>query len=301
MSVLSTTLEEFLAGGGSSSPATDRLQRLGFVLSAGGILLATGLGALGGPLDAEDRNLLRRIGLLGGLVAAFGAIVEVIGWANRVDIGWLDALRGDQGTTPMMRLIAALLIVVGLAEAATDDAPRPPASVFAVAGIVVGLLSFAFDGHTTTKGPRVVHAVVDSAHVSAAGVWFGGVVGLTALAMRLPLSGTRALILHRFATVAIVALVGVSLAGLAMATLILDRPGDLTTTGWGRLLVLKMSLVLACAAVGTYHHLGIARRIAAGDHESAARGRVRVTLVVESVLMVAVVVVTSRLGATSPT
>lgn len=301
MSVLATTLEEFLAGAGTSAPATDRMQRVAFILAAGGILLATGVSALGGPLDLDDRHLLRRIGLLGGLIAAVGAIVEVIAWANRVDIGWLDALRSDQGTAPMMRLLGAALIVAGLSEAATDADRRPPAAVFATVGVVVGLLSFAFDGHTTTKGPRVIHAVVDSAHVSAAGVWLGGVVGLAALAIARPLGGTRALILHRFAAVAVVALVVVALAGLAMATFILDHPRDLTTTGWGRLLVLKMTIVLACAAVGTYHHIGIARRIAAGDHEAASRRRVRVTLVVESALLLAVVVVTARLVATSPT
>jgi putative copper export protein len=295
-----TTLEEFLAGSDTSSP-TDRVQRIGLILAAGGVLLATGLGTLVGPLDDDDRSLLRRIGLLGGLVTCFGSIVELIARANRVEVSWLDALRSDQGTAPMMRFLAGALIVAGLSDSTHEDDERPAVSLFATVGVMVGLLSFAFDGHTTSEGPRVIHALVDIVHVTAAGVWFGGVVGLAALAIRAPLGGPRSLVLHRFATTAMLAVVVVSAAGVAMAVLILDAPGDLTSTGWGKLLVVKVAIVLACVALGVYHHFGVARRLANGDESAAARGRARFTLLLEAVLLAAVIVVTAWLVATSPT
>ena len=285
-SVVATTLEEFLDRSGGDHSA-ERIQRIGLAMGAGGILLATGVIALVVlvPLDRGDRDVLVQAVVLGGIIASFGAIVEVFGIANLLELGWWDAFRDESGAAPMMRLLGALLIVLGVIAS-----QRVP--LFAIGGVAVGLLSFAFDGHTNSEGPRVVHALVDLAHVGAAGVWFGGVVALAILARRGSLVGDRAVLGLRFASLATAALVVVTLAGIVMAAFILDDIGDLWGTTWGRMLLLKTVLVAAVAALGGYHHLAIT------DH--GGRRRIAGTLVAEAALFVTVIAVTAVLVTSSP-
>ena len=301
--VASTTLEEFLDRSGADGVAV-RLQRIGIGMSAAGILLATGVIALVvlARVGRADRDVLVRVVILGGLVAAFGSVIQVVGIADAIEVGWWDAFSDESGTGPMMRLLGSLLVVFGLAdqligdEAESGPVSLPAVPVFALGGVSVGLLSFAFDGHTNSEGPRAVHALVDLVHVTAAGIWFGGVIALAVLAVRAPLTGERRAIVVRFASIAAGALVLVAAAGIAMAAFILDGFGDLTGTTWGRLLIAKTVLVAMAGALGTFHHFSIARPAAAA-HAGRA---VTTTLVIEAMLFIAVIGITAVLVTTSP-
>lgn len=300
--VASTTLEEFLDRSGGDQ-AAERLQQIGIGMSAAGILLATGVIALVivARVGRADRDVLIRVVVLGGIVATFGSVIEVVGIADALEVGWWEAFSDESGTAPMMRLLGSLLIVFGLADQLIGDEADPgegwSVPVFAVGGVSVGLLSFSFDGHTNSEGPRAVHALVDLVHVTAAGIWFGGVVALAVLATRAPLTGERRAIVVRFASMAAGALVLVAGAGIAMAAFILDGFDDLTVTTWGRLLITKTVLVAVVAAVGTHHHFSIARPASAA-HAGRA---VTTTLVIEALLFVAVIGITAVLVTTSPT
>jgi copper transport protein len=300
----STTLEEFLDRSDGNATA-ERLQRIGLGMGAVGILLATGVIALVllAGLGRTDRDVLFRVVVLGGLVAAFGSVIEVVGIADALEVGWWDAFRDDSGAAPMMRLLGSLLVVFGLVDQLIGDeaAPEPTARgsipLFALGGVVVGLLSFAFDGHSNSEGPRVVHALVDQVHVAAAGIWFGGVVALVVLAARGSVASIAG-VAQRFASLAAGALVAVTAAGIAMAVFILDDVDDVTGTTWGRLLIAKTVLVAVIAAIGTYHHVTIARP---GSPPRDGGDRVVVTtLAVEAVLFVAVLAITAVLVTTSP-
>lgn len=304
--VASTTLEEFLERSGVDETA-ERIQRIGLAMGAAGLLLATGVIvlALTTPVDRTDRDSLVRVAVIGGLVATFGAVIEVLGIADSIEVGWWAAFRDESGAAPMMRLLGALLIVFGLVDqlSAHEADPRamavPSVPVFALGGIMVGLLSFAFDGHTNSEGPRVIHALVDLVHVTAGGVWFGGAVGLAVLAARGALTGERRVVVQRFASMAAGALVAVTAAGIAMAALILDGFDEVTGTTWGRLLIAKTVLVAVTALLGAFHHFTIARPTSTsetGDHDRAATA----TLIAEAVLFVVVIAITAVLVTTSP-
>jgi putative copper export protein len=64
------------------------------------------------------------------------------------------------------------------------------------------------------------------------------------------------------------------------------------------LLVAKVALVVLSAAIGAYHHFGLVPRVVAG--ETAATRWSPVTLVAESMLLVAVLAVTTWLVTTAP-
>ena len=183
-----------------------------------------------------------------------------------------------------------------------DNAWHIAKSPVAFAGAALMVLSYVFDGHTVSEGPRLLHAVANSVHVVTAATWAGGVVMLALVIARRHRrnADTRALQLAvRFSVVATVALVGAAIAGAALSIVILDSVSEIWTTSWGQLLILKTVLVGVAAAGGGYNHRIVipALERAPDDVETAHRFRSIVTL--EAVALVAVTIVTALLIAAS--
>jgi copper transport protein len=103
----------------------------------------------------------------------------------------------------------------------------------------------------------------------------------------------------RFSTVATVALVAVVAAGALMAWMILDTPGDLVGTPWGRLLIAKTSLVGVVAAIGGYNHVRLRPALERHPDDPDLARRLRTAVSIESAVFVVVVVVTAFLVAAS--
>ena len=273
---------------------------------------------------SEIRLLLRVAGGAGVLVLV-GAGIEIAGTASLLDIGWAEAV--TETSAGMMRLLAGLLIALGLidhlipaqrlrsaaepqpdpaAEAQVDDSGEvvrwapSGASALGFCGALVGALSFGFDGHTVTEGPRVVHAVVNVVHVGAGSVWFGGVAGLAILAtIRRRTGPSVAPTIIRFSSVATVALVAVTVAGVLMSLMITDGFGDYTSTDWGRLLILKTAAVGAVVALGAYNHFVVVPKLELDPDASTMLRRARSTITVEAVMLLGVAVITVFLSVAS--
>lgn len=301
--VVSAPIDDFLAGAGSSSSTAERVEAIGLGLGLAGTVLAVGIivfaaFTLRGPVH-EARRLLWIAGAAGAAVT-IGAALEAAGTAAIVDRSWIDTLTDGESPSAMIRLGAGVLVVVGVAiELASvrgvraDEAVRwEPVSgdVFAIAGVVFCVLSFGFDGHTVTEGPRLVHVALDIVHVTAGGVWFGGVVALVVVARARRGRSSMAPLIIRFSSVATVALVAVAVAGAGMTWLIADGLGDLTGTPWGRRLLAKLALVGVAAAVGGYNHFVVVPKLRHGD--AAAEAIARTTLRTEAVVLGAAVVAT---------
>lgn len=316
----STPIDEFLAGAGASSGG-ERWETIGSGLGLAGALLAVGvlvvLAFVHRGRVSEIRTLLL-VAMSGGALLLVGGVVEIAGTAQVLGIGWLDALTDGSASSAMLRLLGGLLVLVGLGDETAlthpsgdgidplDDAPGEhrwvpgASSSFGLVGVVLGALSFAFDGHTVSEGPRVLHAGVNVVHVLSGGVWFGGIVAVVVVGLaRRRNAGSIGPLLVCFSSWATVALVAVAAAGVGMAAMILDDVGDLTSTDWGRRLLVKTSIVGAAGLFGAYHHFVVVPRLAAGD--SAIERSARLTVSVEAGLVALVVVLTTLLGHASIT
>jgi copper transport protein len=302
----STPLDDFLAG--SSGRSGENLRHIGLGAELFGSLLSVGVTVFLAAVHRGTRHEVRA--LLGlarwaGLVLMLGAGLELLGIADRFEVAWHDVLSLDLASAPMLRLMAGALIAFGLFERVDDDAQRwvaDPSSAFGIVGVLVGAASFAFDGHTLTEGPRALHAAVNVAHVLAAGVWAGGAAGLLVVLMsrrNRPQPGTAALVV-RFSAIATGALLVLAAAGVAMAAMILDQPGDLTGTVWGRRLIGKLVAVVTAAAIGAYNHFVVVPGLRAEPDRETLLGTVRATLATEAVVLAAVVVTTLLLVNGSP-
>ncbi len=270
----SSPIDDFLNESTSSTDTGELLQRIGLFGSLYGATLAAGLIVFLATAHRgrhhEVAVILRVIGGAGAVLLV-GAVIEVAGVATIGDIGWAAALTDSTGSAPMMRLLGGLLILLGLfdqtvpigprADGGVDDGTTPvrwvptSASAFGFVGAALGVVSFWFDGHTVSKGPRVVHSIVNLAHVSAGSIWFGGIVGLIIVGLlRRPTRVSTAPVIIRFSSIATVALIVVAVAGALMTLFVIDGFGDLTGTDWGRLLLLKTAAVGVAVAIGAYNH-----------------------------------------------
>lgn len=173
-------------------------------------------------------------------------------------------------------------------------------SAGAFAGAAAVLASFIFDGHTVSKGDRMLTSIVDIVHVAGAAVWAGGVIMLAAVLWRRHRRNhdLRALQLAvRFSVVASAALAAVGIAGLILAVIVLDSPADLWQTPWGRLLIAKTMLVAVAVAGGGYNHLVLIPQLDASPNDPRVSTEFRTAVTVEGAVLAAVIVITAFLVA----
>lgn len=169
-----------------------------------------------------------------------------------------------------------------------------------LAGVLLALLSYSFDGHTVTAGTHVLTAAVDMVHVAAGAVWAGGLAMLVYVIWSRHRRGDdpRALQLAvRFSVVAAVSLALAGIAGLGLAIVILDAPSELWATPWGRTLLAKAAIVAAAGTAGGYNHAVLIPRMM---ETGSAAADFRRAVTVEAVAVGLIVVLTAVLvGAAS--
>jgi copper transport protein len=301
---VATTLDDFLDRSGATN--AELVRDIGGGIATFGVLLAVGVLVFLGRVHRGTRDEVRALvttASFGGVAMLCGGMAELSGIQAAFGTGWGDVLSVDVSSAPMLRLLAGLLVVFGLADSTASIAEGDDAdglvrwssgveSSFGIVGVAVGVLSFSFDGHTVTQGPRLAHLTANVAHVAAGGTWFGGVVALIVVAvLRHRTRESFADHVVRYSSVATTALVVAAAAGVAMSLMIVDDPDQLTGTEWGRRLLVKLVAVVVAAAIGAYHHFVTVPRFAAGQPVTPrALIEVRTTLVIEALVLGFVVV-----------
>lgn len=171
-------------------------------------------------------------------------------------------------------------------------------STTAGAGLVLlsagcALLPPLLTAHAAHEAGRLLAIGGLVVHVAAASVWLGGLAALALHLRARPKVLARAL--PRWSRAALGCFVLVGLSGALTATLLLDRPGQLLATPYGRVLLLKVAVLVALGVLG---HLHRRRTVAA-----VASGRTRAFLVlaaVELVVMAAAAGLAVGLARTAP-
>jgi putative copper resistance protein D len=219
-----------------------------FAIAAGAAMLDLAVLPRDAPGLARTRRDLRRVSGLAAVVLLLGSALE-LAWRAHVMAGGgladgLDALPNVLGRTHFGRLWllrgAALGLLGGLSLVAWQ--PARPARVVVLA--VVGLTT-SLTGHAADRGDLSLAALLDWVHVVASGAWIGGLLGLAGLARRDPAWLDRlGEVPRRFSRLASVCLLGVFLSGSYAVWLHLPAASALWSTAWGRVLALKLVLVV---------------------------------------------------------
>ena len=166
------------------------------------------------------------------------------------------------------------------------------------------LLGMAFAGGLSLSGHSAADAgsswkseLADWAHLSAACLWIGGLVQLVVVVWPLMPEARRVAFLafSRLATVCVGVLL---LAGIYLSILRLPQLNDLWTTGYGRVLLVKIGLVSLALAWGGLHKLVAVPAVARGGER--ALPRLRGSLLGESMVGMAVLLAAAVLVDAKP-
>lgn len=194
------------------------------------------------------------------------------------------------------------VLAAAVAAPRATGSPRVSAGrIVALAGAAVAALSLVVTGHTRTTEPGWLVVTADAVHVAAGITWIGGLRGLTivlARASHIPASHT-ATVLARFSTAAAWTVAAVAATGLILAWRI---PGDirgLASTGYGQLLLIKVSLVLLVVLVAGWNRYVLLPRVLPSNDTSAV-GSLRSAIQGEAVVLGLVLLITGVLTSLSP-
>ena len=221
-----------------------------------------------------------------------GYVADIGDWANEArTVNWVTLGFATMG-------LAILLI----AARRTDSTTR---RVALANGAVLALGSISVIGHTRIVHPEWLIVASNVTHTIAGAVWLGGLVGLVT-AFRtarnendsdsVELAGAVA----RFSSVAAIALIGVLVSGTLSAGLILRSFSPLWSTNYGRLLIIKVTLVLIVIGIATWNRFRLVSTITRQPDEYSAWGLFRKLVFSELVLLILVVGVTGFLVNLSP-
>ena len=239
----------------------------GFALAAGSLVLSRleTSGAAGG------RRWVRA-----GLVAAIGG--AALAWTERVSAGSSD------GLLPATLTLALLLVAVSAHALVKDPAVPLLISLGAAAAWSARSHGASLEG--------AFGAAVDFVHLSAGGIWAGALVIVTVHLWRTRGGGSSAPIVAGYARLALALVVLLAVAGIASASLLVPTWGDLWSTGYGRLLLVKTALFFLAVALAAASRLSWLRR-----------GRMRVlrlSISTEAAVVIAVLVVAGLLANVPP-
>jgi copper transport protein len=152
---------------------------------------------------------------------------------------------------------AALCVLVAVAfmtwsaerEAAPSAGRRGPLAAMALFGLAA-LTLLASQGHASQAPLAPLSVAADAVHLAGAAIWVGGLPCLIAVLFRasreLPDAGraVASATLKRFSRIALWSVAVIAVTGLARAAGELSAPAQLWSTGYGRDLMLKASLLL---------------------------------------------------------
>jgi copper transport protein len=156
----------------------------------------------------------------------------------------------------------------------------------------------SLSGHSAADaGSSWKSELADWAHLSAASLWIGGLIQLVAVVWPLMPDARRAAFLgfSRLATVCIAVLLA---AGIYLAILRLPQLHDLWTTGYGKVLLVKIGLVALALAWGGLHKVLAVPAVARG--ETGLLPRLRGSLLGESMVGMAVLLAAAVLVDAKP-
>ena len=246
---------------------------------------------------APSARMAARAGLWGAVLILAAAPLRALNQVRTlVEPGesWLPVVQGVLGTSvgkalQLQAIWAAAAIVAFLVARQGRDRGWKIATI----ALVILALTPGLTGHAATATSPTLALAAATLHVLGAGVWIGGLFHLWRLTG--PASDvTLRRALGAFHPVAMVGVGLIVLSGLYHTWSTLGTPANLVETAWGRLLALKVGLVLAVLALGYKHWRSSEQAVEQGD-----RSALRQSIGREAVIALAVLVVTAVLTSTA--
>jgi copper transport protein len=187
-------------------------------------------------------------------------------------------------------LVAALLFLAWL----VDRLELSWAAFVIALGFASGL---SLSGHSAVdRGSSWLSQLADWVHLAAASLWLGGLIALVACVWPLAPELRRPAFL-RFSRVATVLVGLLVVAGVYLSLLRLPQLSDLWSASYGRVLLVKLSLVSVALLWGAFHHFVVRPAL---QRPGFRTGRMSRSLLGESMVGVAILLVAAVLVDSKP-
>ena len=270
--------------------------------SVAGAILLIGGGWWLSQCSAElaRRRAVRRLmmvawpALLAGSAAAFGlfgaqAVAGTLGDAVSASV-WADVATTNTGR--MLLLLVAFACVLGVLLALRRHRREGWWSGAAAAAAVLTLFSFSASGHPNALDPAALWITLDLAHLAAIAAWIGGLFIVTLSGREFLAASDGARLAQRFSLASSIAVPVIIVTGVVQTLKLAGGLDDVTATDWGRLLLVKVTIVAAAAALA-----GVSRWLL--HHDGAAS--IRRTLAAEAVFGLVAIGLAAGMVALPPT
>ncbi len=228
------------------------VEYFGTALLIGGLVFV----ALLWPAGAAARGA-RRV-LIGGWVVSTLATLAALGlggaWATGGGID--DATNGgtlksvlatDFGRQWAVLVLLDVLMLVVLADLLRRGETAARSLPWRVGAFAVGagmLRVYGLTGHAKETAHPLVSQLADVAHLVAMAVWIGGLVMLLGGVLPRRRAAELGAVLPRYSLLALGSVCAAVASGTLLAWGLLRNIGDLTSTGYGHILLLKLALLL---------------------------------------------------------
>ncbi len=229
------------------------LTYLGLSALFGGLLLIV----IAWPEGVEFILTVRffRLAWVGAIVGSVLTVISLTAIIKGVSVGsavspsaWFDIKSDGEG----LAAIARLLFVGGAAWVAfgPERAVAPASQLPAFAFPFLALVTFGFSRATGAKMVPV-GVLAGGLHVLAVAAWLGGLLLLSRVALTAPGDADLLRAVRGFSRIAVPALLVVVATGAVQVFRLVGGPAKLFSTGYGRLLLLKVVVVALMAYVAT--------------------------------------------------
>lgn len=262
-------------------------------------LIGAGWWLVGGPLEILRRRRSRWVtvacwlALLVGSAATF-ALFSAQAVAGSVSEAFDTDRWGDVASTQTGRMVL-LRVVLALGFGGLLALRRHRGQGWwrgaAVAAGLLTLFTFSAAGHANAQSPAALWVSVDLLHLVAITVWIGGLLALCLAHSHTfeQLEGER--LARRFSLAASICVPVIVATGIAQTLKLAGGLDDVTATDWGRLLLVKVTVVVALLAIA-----GVSRWLL--RHDGAAS--IRRTVLTEFAIGVVVVGLAAGMVALPP-
>ena len=206
------------------------------------------------------------------------------------------AVLGSTFGAALTSRLAVLAAVAALLPPVLHGRAGRGRAVLLVALAAVGLVTWPVAGHAAAAPLAPVAVAADVVHLAAMAVWVGGLITLAAFL--LPATHPRVLgsilpVWSRWAALAVVWLV---IGGTVQAVVQVGAVSSLATTGYGRLLLAKIAVVVLVLGTAVYAR----RLVRRAQTPAAGAGRLRRTVAVEVAATALVLGLSAVLVQTTP-
>jgi putative copper resistance protein D len=179
-----------------------------------------------------------------------------------------------------------------------------------IATTLLGSLAWAGHAGATLGVERSIHLTADAAHLIAAGLWPGGLLPLTLVLLQACRSSQLSLLLaasaitRRFSALSLLVVAALAATGLTNSYFLVGSLHALVTTGYGRLLTLKVLLFVIMISFGACNLLRFKPQLALANEQNAkqrdALRKLMRNVIAELCIGTLIVLIVGALGATPP-